>query len=180
MQAGFGRRRAAAAAAAFPPHSRLQRRCMYGPTLAPPPQDLTTNNVLVDDTGEEPRLLLIDPAMARPIDLLQRPDRRAPAPRAQPNAPAQLVGLRPPAPGRHLDLVARPCPASQPPPTHLHTGALRRSSGNVTATGWWGSMRARNLQFDPKADLYSLSMVMLEVGGRWVWFFLVGCWLAGH
>lgn len=50
------------------------RRFHTTPGLRLQLQDLTANNLLVDDSGQEMRLLFADPAMALPISVLQRPN----------------------------------------------------------------------------------------------------------
>lgn len=74
-------------------------------------QDLTPNNLLVDDNGSTMRMLFCDPAQALPVGVLKQ-------------------------------------------------GCQSRS---VRGTWLWGSMRARNQHFDPKADLYSLCLTFAEI-----------------
>ncbi|KAL4444011.1 hypothetical protein ABPG75_011748 [Micractinium tetrahymenae] len=52
------------------------RRLHTTPGLRLMLQDLTTNNLLVDDSGKEMRLLFADPAMALPIRVLEQPKPR--------------------------------------------------------------------------------------------------------
>lgn len=154
---------------------QLEASCTlpHTPSLARPAavrmmiQDLTPANLLVDDGPEGIRLLLADPAMAQPIELLQEKGRwvadclstvasscrqtKGPVPHTR-SACAWLMA-------HCLPTTHFPWPSEAIP---LHQTARRRSA--LCGTWLWGSMRVRRHQFDPKADLYSLSFSFAEVG----------------
>ena len=131
-------------------------------------QDLTPGNLLVDDGAQGIRLLLADPAMAAPIELLQEKGRWVGWCLAADSCRQLPTEERPVPPKGYCIawLMALCLPATHFPwPSEaipLHQTARRRSA--LCGTWLWGSMRVRRHQFDPKADLYSLSFSFAEVG----------------
>lgn len=127
-------------------------------------QDLTANNLLVDDSGKGMRLLFSDPAMALPTSVLQRSE---PGCDGLPSAGTRLSML-----GYHsshsLRLLMRSALVFIQVQLHLllFSCSLSCRRGDILGTWLWGSMLARNSRFDPTADLYSLSFVFVEASWR--------------
>jgi hypothetical protein len=140
-------------------------------------QDISSNNLLVaDEPGGACRLLPADPSMAGFIREMASSSRcvqlqylqclhggdqqqqQAAAASSSSSRMGRCTARRYEPPTFE---AANICPCPLPLPLLLPLPRCR--AHNICSTWYWGSLTTRNRQFDPLADLYSLSFTFLEV-----------------